>query len=95
MTQQEQILSYLREHNEGLNSYYATYTLGIKQAPTRILELRRMGYVIVPTNNVDRSVTWHLISESARKAVIKQEFAFIGNKAVLVENLKPVQGSLL
>jgi hypothetical protein len=59
-TQRERILEALKEGK--LNSYYATYQMRIKQAPTRIKELREDGFNIVSTTNKDRSVDWELVS---------------------------------
>jgi hypothetical protein len=60
-TQQKRILDRLREG--GLNSYIATYEMRIKQAPTRIKELKEAGYKIVSRRRKDRSVDWLLWKE--------------------------------
>ena len=43
-TQQERLLIELKKGR--VNSYFATYNMRIKQAPTRIKELRQQGYQI-------------------------------------------------
>lgn len=72
VTQRQRILDILK--NGKLNSYVATYELRIKQAPTRVRELRESGYKIVSTTNKDRSVDWELtelpLSERPYKMVI-------------------------
>lgn len=76
-TQQQVIIKYLQEHSEGLNSYIATYSVlypeiypkKIKQAPTRIKELKVKGYSIAPVRNKDRSVNWILVSSLAKPLV--------------------------
>jgi len=57
-TQRNRILERLKEGQ--LNSYEATYEMRIKQAPTRIKELKDRGYNITSVPNKDRSVTWVL-----------------------------------
>ena len=65
-TQKDRILEYLEKHDEGLNSYYATYEMRIKQAPTRVKELKNAGYTISKKFNKDGSVNWYLISKPPR-----------------------------
>ena len=43
-----------------LNSYEATHTMRVKQAPTRVKELREAGYKISSVTLPDRSVDWYL-----------------------------------
>lgn len=63
LTQRQRILNELIDLKEvGLNSYYATYDLRIKQAPTRIWELKKEGFVIETKSNKDGSVNWTLIA---------------------------------
>lgn len=57
-TQKQQILDKLKQGK--LNSYTATFEMRIKQAPTRIKELRESGYKIKSTTKNDRSVDWEL-----------------------------------
>lgn len=57
-TQRQKILDRLKEGK--LNSYVATYDMRIKQAPTRIRELKDEGYKISSTPKKDRSVDWEL-----------------------------------
>lgn len=60
-TQQKILLALLQE-NPVVNSYDITYKHSIKQGPTRIKELREMGYNIVSTPLKNRSVDYCLIS---------------------------------
>ena len=57
-TQKQLLLNKLYEG--AVNSYTATFSYGIKQAPTRIRELREQGYNIVSVAKSDRSVDWVL-----------------------------------
>lgn len=61
-TQQMQVLELLQTQGEyGVNSYDLTYKYGIKQAPTRIKELRQAGYTITSRANKNRSVNYILV----------------------------------
>lgn len=94
--QQEQILTLLKgAGNLGVNSYDLTYTYGIKQAPTRIFELRGQGYNISTYNNPNRSVNYilnpfssekHLVTKSHVSEVRAQKptYIFVGNTAIPV-----------
>ena len=85
LTQQQIILNALTENKEqGLNSYTATYDLRIKQAPTRIKELKEAGYIIHSTPQKNRSVTWVL--EAYPPKVVKH-YSFDGNSAVQTEEI--------
>ena len=95
-TQQERILNALKIRPNGLNSYVATYEMKIKQAPTRINELRNKKYNIVSVPNSDGSVNWILngtIKEEV-KPTYKWEFEDGIAKQVLV-NQEPIQQNLL
>jgi hypothetical protein len=71
LTQKEQILERLKQGK--LNSYEATYDMRIKQAPTRIKELREAGYTIISVTQPNRSVDWVL--EETRDRSTNQELA--------------------
>lgn len=61
MTQRDRILKEIKDRGQkGLNSYFATFALGIKQAPTRVRELKDAGYKFKTIGNPDRSVNWIL-----------------------------------
>lgn len=92
-TQQARILQLLRETGEkGLNSYDLTYTYYIKQAPTRINELREQGFKITSHLRPNRSVQY--ILHEKKMPVFKWEFD--GNVARRVEiNTEPVQQSFI
>lgn len=62
VTQQSKLLEALKQGP--VNSYKATYIMGIKQAPTRIKELRDSGIKINSVIKKDRSVDWVLASDS-------------------------------
>lgn len=68
-TQQQILLSQLKQGS--VNSYFATYSLRIKQAPTRIKELKEAGYQIISKPNKDRSVDWRLVGSPVVKEVVK------------------------
>lgn len=63
LTQQQQILKLLKETPAGVNSYDLTFEYHIKQAPTRIRELKDQGYLITASRNGNQSVTYHLQGE--------------------------------
>jgi hypothetical protein len=66
-TQEDKLLDLLINNgNKGVNSYYATFTMRIKQAPARIKGLKKRGMLIVSRNKADRSVDWILISIPTR-----------------------------
>ena len=52
MSQEDMVLSYLKEHKEGMTSKMAYDQFGIMQMPKRILTLRRKGYVIKSTPKI-------------------------------------------
>ena len=89
LTQQQLLLKELRKG--AVNSYYATYDLRIKQAPTRIKELRGQGYEITSIQQKDRSVNWVLthapkINEETRSVRNGDEWIFYPDgRAVLKE----------
>lgn len=71
LTQKERLLAELKLHP--VNSYYATYELRIKQAPTRIQELQEEGYPIESVRKPNRSVDWVL--KEKPKETTTEEFA--------------------
>jgi len=77
-TQQNRLLSAMKNTPGGVNSFFATYGMSIKQAPTRIKELKQKGFNIKSIANKDRSVNWILLDRS--KAEMKK-----------LENVKPVK----
>lgn len=72
-TQQQKILRLLQEAGQqGVNSHDLTYIHSIKQAPTRIHELEKMGYLISTlTGFRNRSVQYVLeyVPEALRKPI--------------------------
>lgn len=92
MTQQETILNEIRTKGH-LNSFYATYGLGIKQAPTRVFELKRAGYDIQARPAKNDSVDWYLGSDAIPNAPEPVEYFFIGDKAIPKQ--EPVQEALI
>lgn len=81
ITQQDKLISALKLGK--VNSYHATYIMRIKQAPTRVKELRTMGYNIVSHPKADRSVDWELLSEPEKPKV--PEYIFKDGTAYLKE----------
>lgn len=64
-TQQEKILALLQQAGIlGINSYDLTYKYSCKQAPTRIKELKELGYQIVSKQKPNRSVQYILLGKS-------------------------------
>ena len=85
ITQKQRILNELIERkSSGLNSYSATYDMRIKQAPTRIRELREDGYEIRSITQRDGSVNWVL--EAYPPRVVKN-YRYEGNKAIEMEQI--------
>ena len=97
MTQKDTLLNLLRENgSRGINSYDADYILHIKQAPTRIHELKQLGYTIVARTNKDKSVNWILTNSPVIKTPIIEnsiEWEFDGNVARI--KTEPKQEELL
>lgn len=63
-TQQQKVLALLQQ-NERVNSYDLTYVHSIKQAPTRIKELREKGYTILSQTLPNKSVDYLLEREGS------------------------------
>lgn len=62
-TQQQQVLDLLKMAGPlGVNSYDLTYKHSIKQAPTRVRELRLAGYQIKSRTQSNKSVTYVLLN---------------------------------
>lgn len=100
-TQQQRLLEALREAgSEGVNSYYATYKMNIKQAPTRLFEIKQMGFAIIKRRNNDGSVNWILAHEP--KQYRSQDYkptgqwVYVGNTAIwkTIDELKPQQEAI-
>lgn len=63
-TQQKRILELLIKAGDmGVNSYDLTYLHHIKQAPTRVKELRLQGHEITSETLKNRSVQYRLIKD--------------------------------
>ena len=84
-TQRQKVLRLLKESGQsGINSHDLTYIHGIKQAPTRVKELRSEGFLITTTPPLEnKSVNYILdyIPESKRE---RKFIGFEGNKALYV-----------
>jgi len=90
-TQRQRIINVLIENREqGLNSYFATYQMRIKQAPTRIWEIKKEGYRIITIPQKDGSVNW--ILEAYPPKVVKT-YEFEGANAKVTE--KTIRENLL
>lgn len=85
VTQQDILLNELKKGK--VNSYRATYDLRIKQAPTRIKELKQQGYTIISYPKKDRSVDWELLG-APKEVRIEPEYIIRGNTAYLKEDPK-------
>lgn len=61
-TQKQRLLEALKNAGtSGVNSFFATYSMSIKQAPTRIRELKDLGFDIKSISKKDGSVNWVLL----------------------------------
>lgn len=82
-TQKQTVLALLQHAGEaGINSYELTYKYSIKQAPTRIKELRDEGHSILSQTLPNRSVQYILsnnlppLQARTRSKMKKQYFDF-------------------
>lgn len=70
-TQRQRILELLKQRGSlGVNSYELTYKYSIKQAPTRIYELKKLGHKISSSFLKDRSVQYTLDKEMVKERTI-------------------------
>lgn len=74
--QRDYILELLKKAGvKGVNSYDLTYKHSIKQAPTRIHELKELGYVIKSKKKSNRSVDYILLHQTeASKVTTKPQY---------------------
>jgi len=71
--QRQRILELLRQSgNDGVNSYDLTFKFGVKQAPTRIRELKDEGLIIKSRRRRDKSVDYILLGEMGGSTVTTQ-----------------------
>ena len=76
-SQRDKILELLKS-NEKVNSYELTYKYHIKQAPTRVYELRELGYDIYTSPaNADGSVDYSLLKKTPLKTQPEGTFKWI------------------
>lgn len=69
-TQRNKVLRLLRQAgSNGVSSYEFTYTHHIKQAPTRIWELKRLGHIINERPADQKSVRYILVKDATPKPV--------------------------
>ena len=84
-TQRQKVLELLKSAGtSGINSHDLTYIHGIKQAPTRVSELKLEGYAIETSPQLkNKSVIYKLvfIPEELKKIV---RWEFVDNKATPV-----------
>jgi hypothetical protein len=83
ISQRNKLLNKLKEEGR-VNSYFATYQMKIKQAPTRIYELRAMGYNITRLPKSDGSVDWELEA----KARVEVNWAFTKDGRAIIKETK-------
>lgn len=60
MTQKQKILKLLKDNPKGINSYGVARDLAL-QLPTRVWELKQMGYNITSVTKDDKSVDYVLL----------------------------------
>lgn len=71
-TQRNKVLALLKQAGlRGVNSYTFTYSYQVKQAPTRIKELKDLGHTIISRTEKNRSVTYILQNSPALKRIIE------------------------
>lgn len=98
-TQQNKVLELLKSRGYlGVNSYDLTYVHSIKQAPTRISELKEKNHVIISRREKNRSVTYILVASPISPEIIatmpnKDEYVYIyeGNRAKQVKKSELIQ----
>lgn len=104
--QREKVLTLLQNAgSRGVNSWDLTYLHAVKQAPTRISEIKDLGYSIKTRHEKNKSVTYFLVGGSRMPVEApkdeemvdvpyqKDGYDFI--KQVPKSSLKPEQMSLL
>lgn len=75
-TQRQKVLDLLKESgNQGVNSYDLTYIHSIKQAPTRVKELRESGYNITSKTLPNRSVQYVLTDIPVQDRPFRWDFS--------------------
>ena len=78
MTQHNKILQALREAGDTrINSFTARQELRIIQLPTRVWELKKLGYDITEKINSDKSVNYILHE-------VKKQYIYEGNTAKII-----------
>lgn len=94
-TQRAKVLALLQTAgSSGINSYDLTYKYAVKQAPTRIKELKEQGHYIFTKRNKNRSVSYILIKKD--NATILREkpgtsYHFVDGVAYPLSSLQPEQ----
>lgn len=81
-TQRNKVLQLLKNNPHGVNSHDLTYIHSVKQAPTRIKELKELGYSIISKPNYTRrspSVDYVLQGEPEQQKPFR--WVFEGNVA--------------
>lgn len=81
-TQKERILSLLKENPAGINSYGVARDLAL-QLPTRVWELKQLGYDITSITKSDKSVDYILNYEPQLEKSLKG-YKFEGNRAIAI-----------
>lgn len=79
-TQRQKVLRLLRQAGDfGVSSYDFTYKHAVKQAPTRIHELQKLGHGIITKKHDTRSVKYFLIYD-AEPVIVKPKYEIITGK---------------
>jgi len=102
-TQQDKVLQLLKASgSRGVNSYDLTYLHAIKQAPTRISELKEQNHRIFSRTEKNRSVTYILQSNfvpTTKNKETDEEYVWIyegdSAKRILLSKIKPIQTSIV
>ncbi len=88
MTQHSRILGYLPEHRIATSNELRS-AFNIVDVPKAVSVLVKLGYKIEAKRNKDGTATYYF--DMPLKKFDETEYVFIGNRAILKENIKPKQ----
>ena len=96
MTQQQRILIMLREAGDkGISSFGDARKVAL-QLPRVMNDLKKAGYHWIPKKYKDGHVDYILLSEPKKPEPPKpQQYVYIGDNAIPIENIKPIQESFI
>jgi len=92
--QKRQIIDIIRAHGGVVNSFVLEIDHRLLHASSRILEMRRYdGWPFLPKEKLKHYSNGSV--DYALGEVPEQKYEFIGNRAIPVENLKPIQQQMI